>query len=165
MECSRHIGWGLNQTNGVPSDVLKKIELPVVGREECIEKSTPEFESYITADKFCAGYLNGASVCQGDSGGGLVFARPNRREKVYMLRGIVSTGGNKGTLNAQSCHTAVQSVFDNFFGFNLAIFSTQLAVAIAINSPRSRTLPDLCTLWARTAANMNRHTENHKYAT
>lgn len=61
-------GWGLEQTNGLPSSVLKKIELPVVSREECKDKSSPEFGNFITSDKFCAGYLTGASVCQGDSG-------------------------------------------------------------------------------------------------
>lgn len=61
-------GWGLEQSNGSPSTVLKKIELPVVSREDCIEKSSPEFANFITSDKFCAGYLTGASVCQGDSG-------------------------------------------------------------------------------------------------
>lgn len=58
-------GWGLTQTNGSPSDTLKRIELPVVSREDCREKSSPEFASFITSDKFCAGYLTGASVCQG----------------------------------------------------------------------------------------------------
>lgn len=61
-------GWGLEQSNGLPSTILKKIELPVVTREECKQKSDPEFENFITSDKFCAGYLTGASVCQGDSG-------------------------------------------------------------------------------------------------
>lgn len=61
-------GWGLEQSNGLPSSVLKRIELPVVSREECREKSAPEFANFITSDKFCAGYLIGASVCQGDSG-------------------------------------------------------------------------------------------------
>lgn len=61
-------GWGLERTNGLPSTVLKKIELPVVSREECKDKSSPEFANFITSDKFCAGYLTGVSVCQGDSG-------------------------------------------------------------------------------------------------
>lgn len=90
-----NLGWGLEQSNGVPSNVLKKIELPVVNREQCKQRSSPEFASYITSDKFCAGYLNGASVCQGDSGGGLVFTSSGQK-KVYTIRGIVSTGGNKG---------------------------------------------------------------------
>lgn len=60
------IGWGLEQSHGIPSEVLKKIELPVVSREECKERSSSEFMSFITADKFCAGYLSGVSVCQGD---------------------------------------------------------------------------------------------------
>lgn len=61
-------GWGLEETNGSPSEVLKKIVLPVVSREDCERNSSPEFANFITADKFCAGYLTGASVCQGDSG-------------------------------------------------------------------------------------------------
>lgn len=98
IETERYIlclGWGLEQSNGVPSNVLKKIELPVISREQCRQQSSPEFSSYITSDKFCAGYLNGASVCQGDSGGGLVFPS-GQQKRVYTLRGIVSTGGNKG---------------------------------------------------------------------
>lgn len=58
-------GFGLTESNGQPSRILKKIELPVVSREECREKSSPEFANFITPDKFCAGYLTGASVCQG----------------------------------------------------------------------------------------------------
>lgn len=61
-------GWGLEESNGQPSEVLKKIELPAVSREECERNSSPEFINFITPDKFCAGYLTGASVCQGDSG-------------------------------------------------------------------------------------------------
>lgn len=56
----------MEQSHGIPSEVLKKIELPVVSREECKERSSSEFMSFITADKFCAGYLSGASVCQGN---------------------------------------------------------------------------------------------------
>lgn len=102
-------GWGLVESNGRPSEVLKKIELPVVSREDCRDNSSPEFANFITSDKFCAGYLTGASVCQGDSGGGLVFPQTVGQKTVYFLRGIVSTGGNKGG----SCDNDKYSTFTN----------------------------------------------------
>ncbi|XP_031618112.1 modular serine protease-like [Contarinia nasturtii] len=102
-------GWGLEASNGQPSPVLKKIELPVVSREECKDKSSPEFANFITSDKFCAGHLTGVSVCQGDSGGGLVFPQTVRQKTTYTLRGIVSTGGNK----AGSCDNDKYTTFTN----------------------------------------------------
>lgn len=102
-------GWGLTQTNGLPSEVLKRIELPVVSREECRDKSAPEFASFITSDKFCAGYVTGASVCQGDSGGGLVFPKTVGLKTQYTIRGIVSVGGNK----AGSCDSEKFTTFTN----------------------------------------------------
>lgn len=85
-------GWGLTEPGGETSPVLRVVEMPTVGREECIENSPEQFKNFITFDKFCAGYLNGVSVCEGDSGGGMVFPETIGRKTVHYLRGIVSVG-------------------------------------------------------------------------
>lgn len=85
-------GWGLTKPGGETSPVLKAIEMPTISREECIANSPETFKNFITFDKFCAGYLDGVSVCEGDSGGGLVFPETVGRKTVYYLRGIVSVG-------------------------------------------------------------------------
>lgn len=98
-------GWGLEQSNGLSSSSLKEIDLPVISRKNCLRHSTEEFKRFITSDKFCAGYLTGMSVCQGDSGGGYVIPEGN----VYYLRGIVSTGVNK----EGSCDNDKYATFTN----------------------------------------------------
>lgn len=85
-------GWGLTQPGGQTSPVLKAVEMPTIDRNECIANSPEEFRNFITFDKFCAGYLNGVSVCEGDSGGGMVFPEKVGSKTVYFLRGIVSVG-------------------------------------------------------------------------
>lgn len=85
-------GWGLTQSGGQTSPVLRAIEMPTIGREDCIANSPESFRNFITFDKFCAGYLNGVSVCEGDSGGGMVFPETVGRKTVYYLRGLVSVG-------------------------------------------------------------------------
>lgn len=85
-------GWGLTESNGEPSTILKAVVMPTVSREECLARSPETFKNFITSDKFCAGYLNGVSVCEGDSGGGMVFAETMGKKTIYYLRGIVSTG-------------------------------------------------------------------------
>lgn len=85
-------GWGLTSPGGETSPVLKAIEMPTVSRDECIANSPDTFKNFITFDKFCAGYLDGVSVCQGDSGGGIVFPETNEKNTLYYLRGIVSVG-------------------------------------------------------------------------
>lgn len=66
-------GWGLTTAHGIAAQVLKVVELPYIDEEICINTFPASFREYVTGDKFCAGYTNGTAVCQGDSGGGLVF--------------------------------------------------------------------------------------------
>jgi secreted trypsin-like serine protease len=79
------VGWGFDE-NDTPTEELKMAKMPVVSHQTCLW-SYPQFYSEFTSDKtFCAGFRNGTSVCNGDSGGGMVF---NKNSKWY-LRGIVS---------------------------------------------------------------------------
>lgn len=52
------VGWGATR-NGKFSDVLLSGEVPYINYRLCILDSSPFFQHYITADKFCAGLING----------------------------------------------------------------------------------------------------------
>ncbi|XP_024873756.1 modular serine protease-like [Temnothorax curvispinosus] len=79
-------GFGRTAT-GESSAVLQALTVPVISVSQCRSASqSVNTEQYITNDKFCAGYTNGSSVCDGDSGGGLVF----KTNDLWYLRGIVS---------------------------------------------------------------------------
>ncbi|XP_043485870.1 coagulation factor X-like [Polistes fuscatus] len=81
-------GFGFT-ASGSSSLSLQLTKLPYVSDKQCKDiNNSATFEQYITSDKFCAGYTNGTSVCDGDSGGGLVF----QAEDLWFLRGIVSIG-------------------------------------------------------------------------
>lgn len=92
----RVAGWGLTESSGELSSQLKMIELPVVDRDECKKNLDRPTRPFLTSDKYCAGALNlNVGVCQGDSGGGLLFRDTDTdgSERFY-LRGIVSAGAN-----------------------------------------------------------------------
>ncbi|XP_044740743.1 serine protease Hayan-like [Chrysoperla carnea] len=83
------VGWGYDE-NGRITDQLVMAQMPVVSQQTCIW-SYPDFFAKFTSDNtYCAGFRNGTSVCNGDSGGGMVFARPNTNPPIWQLRGLVS---------------------------------------------------------------------------
>ncbi|XP_064075874.1 modular serine protease-like [Vanessa tameamea] len=109
-------GWGLTAENGAASQVLKVVELPYVKIEECFAISPPSFREYITSDKICAGYTNGTTLCQGDSGGGLAFSASERSTQRYYLRGIVSTAPrNENLCNAHTLTAFTQVIKHEHF--------------------------------------------------
>ncbi|XP_012281536.1 modular serine protease-like isoform X2 [Orussus abietinus] len=74
---------------GETSAILQYITVPYVSINQCKSAgSALDSDRYITMDKFCAGYTNGTSVCDGDSGGGFVV----KTKDLWFLRGIVSAG-------------------------------------------------------------------------
>lgn len=107
----RVAGWGLEKAKGDPSDRLKMIELPVIERRKCSRSVSVNFRSFLTGDKFCAGFKDyGVGLCEGDSGGGLVFVEdPDAVKPVYYLRGIVSVGPNL----EGSCDSNEYTLFTN----------------------------------------------------
>lgn len=106
----RVAGWGYTESGGELSDELKMIELPVIDREQCKDALEQTFRRFLTDEKYCAGAFGlNVGVCQGDSGGGLLFPIRENGKKVYYLRGIVSSGQNKGG----SCDTDTYSLFTN----------------------------------------------------
>ncbi|XP_043584684.1 modular serine protease-like isoform X2 [Bombus pyrosoma] len=79
------VGWG-KTIEDMPSKVLQEVSLPYIPYDQCLLAVPSDFRGYITSDKFCAGNLNGSSLCEGDSGGGLFF----QMGETWYLRGIVS---------------------------------------------------------------------------
>ncbi|XP_014482236.1 PREDICTED: trypsin-3-like [Dinoponera quadriceps] len=76
-------GWGALRSNGLSTNQLRKVEVPLVSDAEC---SSLYENRTITSRMLCAGYTNvgGKDACQGDSGGPLV--------QYGRLIGIVSWG-------------------------------------------------------------------------
>lgn len=106
----RIAGWGLESEGGSVSDALKMIELPVVGRSECLEKVPLTFQPFLTGDKFCAGkQYEGIGLCTGDSGGGFVVPKKVNGKQYFFLRGVVSVGQN----NKGNCDSNQYTLFTN----------------------------------------------------
>ena len=106
-------GYGYTETDGNPSDRLKKISLPIVDIRQCKSEAPENFKPFVTSDKFCAGsidflnykcmlnailtslfilgYTDGrGAVCKGDSGAGYVVPKTVGDESVYHIHGVVS---------------------------------------------------------------------------
>lgn len=60
-------GWGTTSENGAVSQVIRKVNVPMIERDICAKK----YEGYpITPRMMCAGFdAGGKDACQGDSGG------------------------------------------------------------------------------------------------
>lgn len=81
------MGMGVTENNNF-SDRLRMTALPVVGNTKCLQRQRSDFRKYVTFTTFCAGWQNGTGVCNGDSGGGLVF--PQSGTNQWSLQGVVS---------------------------------------------------------------------------
>lgn len=57
-------GWGFTEAEGLPSDTLKSIKMPVIDFFQCLSESG-HYKNFVTYDKFCSGYKNGSGVCRG----------------------------------------------------------------------------------------------------
>ncbi|CAG7732325.1 unnamed protein product [Allacma fusca] len=82
-------GWGRSNNREIREE-LQEVDLPVVDIQTC-KKSHPTFVTLVRASTFCAGYRNGTTACDGDSGGGLMFKHPQEKDKL-VVKGIVSAG-------------------------------------------------------------------------
>uniref|UniRef100_A0A672L5V0 Coagulation factor VII-like n=1 Tax=Sinocyclocheilus grahami TaxID=75366 RepID=A0A672L5V0_SINGR len=62
-------GWGQRSQDGPTSRLLRRLQVPLIRTQECIESSNVT----LTSNMFCAGYIEGKlGSCKGDSGGPLV---------------------------------------------------------------------------------------------
>ncbi|XP_024941719.1 modular serine protease isoform X2 [Cephus cinctus] len=80
-------GMGVTE-NDTYSSILRVTTVQLVSDEMCREKQKRDFRKYLTYTSFCAGWGNGTSVCNGDSGGGLVLQKPN--STFWEVHGVVS---------------------------------------------------------------------------
>ena len=84
------IGFGATSEGGPQSDVLLKVEKPLVSRARCAEAYGAD---EITEQMLCAGLDEGGKdSCQGDSGGPLVLSVVDSRGARPVLTGVVSWG-------------------------------------------------------------------------
>jgi len=93
------VGFGKSEYNNI-ENIARVISSPIHTYEFCTKSS--DHETLLTHRGFCGGYANGTSVCQGDSGSGLIV----KHEEVYYLRGIVSA-----------------SLYDSLLGCNIYSYS------------------------------------------
>lgn len=80
------VGWGYDRT-GVLTEELNLVEMQVVSTETCLRSKNEFYNRFTSNYTFCAGNNDGSSVCNGDSGGGMVFKLDDGS---WYLRGIVS---------------------------------------------------------------------------
>ncbi|CAJ0952609.1 unnamed protein product [Ranitomeya imitator] len=98
-------GWGRLLEGGVTPDVLRRVILPRVMTQECIEKT----KMNITANMFCAGFTDGSKdSCKGDSGGPYA----TKYKDTYYLTGIVSWGLGCAKVNTYGVYTRVSRYAD-----------------------------------------------------
>lgn len=98
------VGWGFTE-NDIRSTTLKLAKLPVIEELECKRKEPELYGRVLTNKVFCAGYTNGTSACNGDSGGGIVFERGD----AWYLGGIVSF--TKARDGEERCLATTYTVF------------------------------------------------------
>lgn len=83
-------GYGLTNENAMEgSDILLKVTLPIVSREEATVKEAYPVEAATDAVIFAGFKVGGKDACQGDSGGPLTVTDANNQK---VLIGVVSWG-------------------------------------------------------------------------
>ncbi|KAJ8712861.1 hypothetical protein PYW08_008165 [Mythimna loreyi] len=103
-------GWRY-YSDGFRSEKLYLFELPVVSQETCIRLYDEFFARYTSNNIYCAGNINGSSVCNGDSGGGMVF----QMNGAWYLRGLVSLSLDKP--NDIECDPSHYAIFTDVAKF------------------------------------------------
>ncbi|XP_072946363.1 chymotrypsin-like elastase family member 2A isoform X2 [Epargyreus clarus] len=91
------VGWGLDETFNL-SPELRHATMPEVSFTDCVMKK-PTFYALMLSNstKFCAGWGNGTSACNGDSGGGYFVFVPDVAKNssptatgAWYVKGIIS---------------------------------------------------------------------------
>ncbi|XP_034826064.2 chymotrypsinogen A-like isoform X4 [Maniola hyperantus] len=109
------VGWGFDQSDSLTS-TLHSVSMPQIPNIQCIY-SKPEFYGNLLRDekRFCAGYTNGTSVCNGDSGGAFAYFVPDIADfkassvpGAWYVKGIVS---NTLSLGAAICDPNAYAIF------------------------------------------------------
>ncbi len=97
-------GWGTTESGGEVSNVLRKVQVPMVSQRAC----NTYYDGGITGRMACAGYaIGGKDSCQGDSGGPLVTTQDATKIQI----GIVSWGNDCALARYPGVYTKVSTVF------------------------------------------------------
>uniref|UniRef100_A0A673LZK9 Coagulation factor VII n=1 Tax=Sinocyclocheilus rhinocerous TaxID=307959 RepID=A0A673LZK9_9TELE len=95
-------GWGKRSEDGPTSRLLRRLQVPRIRTQECIESSNVT----LTSNMFCAGYIEGKlGSCKGDSGGPLV----TRYRDTTFLLGIMSWSKGCARPGSYSIYTHVSN--------------------------------------------------------
>lgn len=81
------MGTGVNENT--TSGILFGINLPVISNINCMSMQSKDFKKFVSITTFCAGWGNGSSVCNGDSGSGLVFLMDNNQRYVLQVKSVI----------------------------------------------------------------------------
>ncbi|XP_055608704.1 uncharacterized protein LOC129755984 [Uranotaenia lowii] len=125
-------GWGETE-NGTISQILQTAQMPIVDYVRCVQSDKNLFGRALHPGMFCAGDVNGTSVCRGDSGGGL-YVRDDDR---FLLKGVVSFSGAS---KEGSCDTSKFVAFAKVDHYLPWIRTFLLAESSATNDDDGRTL-------------------------
>lgn len=79
------IGWGIQEDDDL-ADTLTEATMPIIDSFTCLNSNRDFFGAVLSNTNYCAGYKNGTSVCNGDSGGGMFL----KLDRIWYLRGLVS---------------------------------------------------------------------------
>ncbi|KAL0629406.1 Ovochymase-2 [Plecturocebus cupreus] len=83
-------GWGRLTEDGVPSQVLQEVNLPILTQEECVEALLTLNRPISGKTFLCTGFPDGGrDACQGDSGGSLMC---QNKKGAWTLAGVTSWG-------------------------------------------------------------------------
>ncbi|CAG9578107.1 unnamed protein product [Danaus chrysippus] len=90
------VGWGFDNTDNLALK-LRQADVPLVSDVVCIKSNAVFYSRVLNGNKFCGGYHNGTSACNGDSGGAFqVFIPDDAQDQsvnasgAWHVRGIVS---------------------------------------------------------------------------
>ncbi|XP_046688318.1 clotting factor C-like isoform X2 [Homalodisca vitripennis] len=95
-------GWGLNENQEI-SQGLNYIKVPIIDVMRCFKNIDQELEQYISYTTFCAGYINGTTVCNEDGGGGLLTQHDGK----WVLQGVLSRFSRPCQHGSYSVYTKV----------------------------------------------------------
>uniref|UniRef100_A0A672L0Q3 Coagulation factor VII-like n=1 Tax=Sinocyclocheilus grahami TaxID=75366 RepID=A0A672L0Q3_SINGR len=100
-------GWGQRSQDGPTSRLLRRLQVPLIRTQECIESSNVT----LTSNMFCAGYIEGKlGSCKGDSGGPLV----TRYRDTTFLLSIMSWSKGCAQPGSYSIYTHIYTKVANF---------------------------------------------------
>ncbi|XP_026488554.2 CLIP domain-containing serine protease HP8-like [Vanessa tameamea] len=114
------LGWGLNGNR------LKEFKMPMVSETTCVYSDSFAADLIIDDSKFCAGFLNGTSVCKSDSGSAYQVFVPDKVQDsetnengAWYVRGIVSLTASK--FNTPTCDPEKYVLFTNINSYRIWI--------------------------------------------